>query len=161
MRNERARSEPLGGERYCVRFTADRELYAQIQELRALMRHRIPDGDVGKILAQAVAVLPEQVRKRKLGETHQPGPAKPAGERPLRHIPARIRRAVSTRDGERCSYVSPGGRRCGAREFLEFHHADPWARSHAHAVEDLTLRRSPGRGVRGAARRYGLRKRSM
>jgi hypothetical protein len=45
-RTELASSQPLGGERYCVRFTADRELHAQIQELRALMRHQIPDGDV-------------------------------------------------------------------------------------------------------------------
>jgi hypothetical protein len=139
-RPERARTEPLGGERYCVRFTADRELHAQIEELRALMRHQIPDGDVGKILARAVAVLLEQVRKRKLGQTDKPRPAKPTGERSSRHVPARIRREVSKRDGERCTYVSPGGRRCGAREFLEFHHADPWARSRAHAVEDLTLR---------------------
>jgi 5-methylcytosine-specific restriction endonuclease McrA len=123
-----------------VRFTADRELHAQIQELRALMRHQIPDGDVGKILARAVALLLERVRKRKLGKSDKPRPAKPGGERPTRHIPARMRRAVSKRDGERCSYVSPGGRRCGAREFLEFHHANPWARSQTHAVENLALR---------------------
>jgi hypothetical protein len=32
-----------------VRFTADGELHAQIQELRALMRHQIPDGDLGRL----------------------------------------------------------------------------------------------------------------
>ncbi len=139
-RTERARTEPLGGERYCVRFTADAALHAQIDELRALMRHQIPDGDVGKILARAVTVLLEQVRKRKLGQTDKPRPAKPAGERPSRHVPARLRRAVSRRDGARCTYVSPGGRRCEAREFLEFHHVDPWACSRVHAMENLTLR---------------------
>jgi hypothetical protein len=34
----RARTEPLGGERYCVRFTANRETFEQLQ---ALMRHQI------------------------------------------------------------------------------------------------------------------------
>ncbi|MDJ0848657.1 MAG: hypothetical protein QNK04_09790 [Myxococcota bacterium] len=50
----RARTKPLGAERYHVQFTADRELYAQLQELRALMRHQVPDGDLGAILARAV-----------------------------------------------------------------------------------------------------------
>jgi hypothetical protein len=136
----RAHSEPLGGERYCVRFTADRELHDQLEELRALMRHRVPDGDLGKILARAVAVLLEQVRKRKFGESAAPRPAKPSDGRATRQIPAAVRRAVARRDGRCCAYVSPKGVRCGAREFLEFHHTDPWARSRAHAVENISLR---------------------
>ena len=47
---------------------------------------------------------------------------------------------VAKRDSGRCTYVSPGGRRCGAREFLEFHHGDPWARTHAHSVDGIALR---------------------
>jgi hypothetical protein len=38
----RSRTSPLGGERYRVCFTADAELHAQLQELRALMRHQVP-----------------------------------------------------------------------------------------------------------------------
>jgi hypothetical protein len=123
-----------------VRFTADRALHEQLRELQALMRHQVPDGDIGKILARAVSVLLEQVRKRKFGETAAPRPAKTSAEHPSRQIPASIRRTVVKRDGGRCTYMSPGGRRCGAREFLEFHHRDPWARTHAHAVEGIALR---------------------
>jgi hypothetical protein len=137
---ERTRSEPLGGDRYCVRFTADPELHAQIQELRALMRHQIPDGDVAKILARAVEVLLDQVRKRKFGETDKPRLKGRAGDRPSRHVPSRIRREIWKRDAGCCSYVSVKGRRCDTREFLEFHHRVPWARSQAHAVENLALR---------------------
>jgi hypothetical protein len=61
----RARTEPLGAERYRVQFTADRETHAQLEELRALMRHQVPDGDVGKILAKAISVLLKHVRKQK------------------------------------------------------------------------------------------------
>jgi hypothetical protein len=136
----RASTEPLGGERFAVRFTADRELHAQIQELRALMRHQVPDGDIAEILRRAVAVLLKQVRRQKFGECSAPRAAKPAGENASRNIPAAIRRAVSKRDGERCSYVAPSGRRCGAQEFLEFHHCFPWARNRAHAVEGIALR---------------------
>jgi hypothetical protein len=140
---ERGRSEPLGGERYRVQFMADRETHAQLEELRALMRHQIPDGDVGKILARAVAVLHAQVRKRKFAETSRPRSSRPSPSpngTPSRHIPAAIRRAVSERDGGRCSYVSSSGRRCDAREFLEFDHAEAWTFTHAHSISGITLR---------------------
>ena len=39
---EKAKTEPLGSERYRVQFTADREMHTQLEELRALMRHQIP-----------------------------------------------------------------------------------------------------------------------
>jgi len=136
----RAGTEPLGSERYVVRFTADHVLHEQLRELRALMRHQVPDGDVGKILARAVSVLLRQVRQQKLGETSAPRPAKAPAEQTSRHILASIRRSVAKRDGGRCTYVSPGGRRCGSREFLEFHHRNPWARTHAHSVDGIALR---------------------
>lgn len=136
----RARTEPLGGERYCVRFTADPGMHAQLQELRALMRHQIPDGDVGKILARAVAVLLEQVRKRKFGDCAAPRSTKSSDAPISRSIPAAIRRAVWSRDGGRCTYVSPAGRRCEAQEFLEFHHREPWARKRVHSVAGIALR---------------------
>jgi hypothetical protein len=165
--------EPLGDERYLIRFTADREFHAQIQELKSMMRHQIPDGDVGKILAKAVAVLLKQARARKFGACTAPraarcervvrtesaervGQAESAGQAerveqaervgpaatpsPSRQIPAGIRRAVSKRDGERCTFVSASGRRCGSRDFLEFHHRDPWARHRSHAIDGITLR---------------------
>ena len=136
-------SEPLGAERYRVQFTADRQTHAQLQELRDLMRHQIPDGDLGKILARAIAVLHAQVRKRKFAETSKPRSSRPSTSQdktPSRNIPAAIRRAVSERDGGRCSYVSSNGRRCDAREFLEFDHAKAWAFTHAHSIQGITLR---------------------
>jgi len=140
---DRARREPLGGERYCVRFMADQELHEQLLELQALMRHQVPDGDLGKILGRAVGVLLEKVRKQKFGECEAPRAAKPSGTpgaRPPRQIPAAVRRAVSRRDGGRCTYVAANGRRCGSREFLEFHHRDPWARNREHTIAGITLR---------------------
>jgi len=138
----RAKGEvPLGGERYLVRFTAGPELHAQLRELRALMRHQVPDGDLGKLLSRAVATLLEQARRQKLAEVPAPRPrrAKPSAGSASRHIPAEIRRVVWERDGGRCTFVSRGGRRCRAREFLEFHHQIPWARAGVHEVERIAL----------------------
>jgi 5-methylcytosine-specific restriction endonuclease McrA len=57
-----------------------------------------------------------------------------------RHIPTAIRRAVAERDGERCTFVAGDGRLCGTRDSLEFHHLVPFARSHRHQVNEITLR---------------------
>jgi hypothetical protein len=140
---ERGRTEPLGAERYRVQFMTDLKTHTQLEELRALMRHQIPDGDVGQILARAIAALHAQVRKRKFAETSSPRTSRPAASAngtPSRHVPAAIRRAVSKRDGGRCSYVSSGGRRCEAREFLEFEHLEAWAFSRVHSIQGITLR---------------------
>jgi hypothetical protein len=139
----RARTEPLGAERYRVQFTADRETHAQLAELRALMRHQVPDGDVGKILAKAISVLLERVRKQKFAETSAPrssSTSSPPNVHPSRHVPAAIRRAVWKRDAGRCTFVSEGGRRCDSNEFLEFDHADGWSNTRAHSVAAITLR---------------------
>jgi len=59
---------------------------------------------------------------------------------PKRHYPAAVARAVFLRDGQRCSYVSPDGRRCSARRSLELDHVEPWAVGGENTVENLRLR---------------------
>jgi hypothetical protein len=135
----RSRSEPLGRERYRVSFTLDRAGHEQLQELRGWMRHRIPDGDLGAILAQAVALLHAREHKRQSAQTASPRPSPVPSGSPSRHVPAAIRRAVWKRDGGRCSYESRHGRRCDAREFLELDHREPWARVRRHSVENLRI----------------------
>lgn len=137
------RPEPLGGQRYCVRFTAGPDTWAELQELRALMRHQVPDGDLGKILSRAISVLRARVRKQKIGECSRPSPSMASaleGSSPSRAIPAAVRREVFQRDEGHCTFVSAEGRRCGAREFLELHHLRPWASSRSHRVDGIALR---------------------
>jgi 5-methylcytosine-specific restriction endonuclease McrA len=59
---------------------------------------------------------------------------------PRRHISASIRRAVYERDGGRCTFVSPTGRRCEARDALELNHRVPRARGGSSALDNLELR---------------------
>lgn len=137
----RAKSEPLGAERYRVQFTAGHETHAELEELRALMRHQIPDVDVGKILVHAISVLLNQVRKRKFADAARPRPAPaPSNGPPSRHIPAAIRRAVWSRDAGRCTYVSEGGQRCESTDFIEFDHSDAWVHSISHSEQGIVLR---------------------
>ncbi len=59
---------------------------------------------------------------------------------PSRYIPAAVRRAVWSRDGGRCAFVSESGRRCDSTWQVEVHHKDPHARGGPAAEENLSLR---------------------
>jgi 5-methylcytosine-specific restriction endonuclease McrA len=134
---------PLGANRYKVQFTAGAETYAKLREAQALLRHRIPDGDLGRIFDHALTALLREVRRDRFAETEKPRRSRegtPATSRASRHIPAAVRREVVQRDGGRCSFIGTSGHRCGTREALEFHHLEPFARSPRHSLEGITLR---------------------
>ena len=56
-----------------------------------------------------------------------------------RYIPAPVKRAVSERDGRQCTYVDEHGRRCSARDRLEFHHDEPFGRGGDHSPENVKM----------------------
>jgi 5-methylcytosine-specific restriction endonuclease McrA len=64
----------------------------------------------------------------------------PRRRRRGRHIPAAVRRAVFNRDGQQCTHVEPGGRRCAETHRLEFHHLEPFAKGGEHTAANLALR---------------------
>jgi hypothetical protein len=133
--------ETLSPARYKVQFTASAELRDKLERLQALMRPSVPDGDLAKIIEEAVTEKLERLESQRFGKTKAPGKGL-AGARTTpssRHIPAPIRRAVYERDGGRCTYVDEQGRRCTARKHLEFHHDDPFGRGGAHSLKNIRL----------------------
>ncbi len=130
---------PLAPERYRVQFTASAETYAKLRLAQDLLRHQIPAGDVGQVLDRALTVLVDALLKQKIAATDRPRVGKPPRPR-SRHVPAAVRRAVWTRDGGRCAFVSRTGRRCAERGFLEFHHVRPYAAGGAATAENIELR---------------------
>jgi hypothetical protein len=48
-------------------------------------------------------------------------------------------REVFARDAGQCTFISLEGRRCSAREFLEVHHHEPFARGGKATVDNLRL----------------------
>jgi hypothetical protein len=127
-----------------VQFTAGPETHAKLRDAHALLRHQIPDGDLARIFDRALDALLREARRTKFGETDQPRAASAAPESQRgpasRSIPAAIRRAVAARDEARCTYVAADGRRCAARDALEFHHVVPFARSRRHRAAEIFLR---------------------
>jgi hypothetical protein len=131
---------PLGLGRFAVAFTASSATREKLEEARSLLRHQIPDGDLGQIFDRALEALLRDVRRTKFAEVASPQSKQDRRKSASRHIPAAIKRAVAERDGGSCTFVAPDGRRCGSRDALEFHHQTPFARVPRHRAEEITLR---------------------
>ena len=133
---------PLGGRRFKIQFTGSQALCDKLREAQALLRHQVPCGDLAEIFDRALTLLVEDAKRKKFAQTSRPRTrsATRKSETASRHIPAKIRRAVFERDGDRCAFVGRNGRRCGARDFLEYHHLDPWARAKRHSIDRIELR---------------------
>ncbi len=129
--------EPLAPERYKVQFTASAELKDKIERLRALM----PDRDLAVIIDEAVTEKLGRLESRRYGKTRAPRrDLKDTDTSPSsRYIPAPVRRAVSERDGNQCTFVDGHGRRCRERSQLQFHHKDPFARGGDHSVVNIQM----------------------
>ena len=131
-----------------MKFTIGEETHRKLRRVQTLLRREIPDGDPGAIFDRALDVLLEKVEKTKLGAAAKPTAAGPSIRpgtdnpvaRPSRHIPSEVKRAVSKRDADQCAFVSPEGRRCTQRAFLEFHHVQPFAHQGPATVENISLR---------------------
>ncbi len=132
---------PLAPGRYKVQFTASAELHDKLERLRALMRSSVPDGDLAAIIAQAVTEKLERLESRRFARTRAPrkGRTEIDTSPRTRQIPAAVKRAVYERDEGRCHYVDEQGRRCAARERLEFHHRHPFGQGGDHCVENVVL----------------------
>jgi hypothetical protein len=87
-----------------------------------------------------LTLLVKEARRKKFAEIDRPRSSSKAAQRTTRHVPAEIKRAVSTRDDGRCAFVAQDGRRCGTRDFLEFHHKEPWARARRPEARNIELR---------------------
>jgi 5-methylcytosine-specific restriction endonuclease McrA len=129
--------EPLAPGRYRVQFTASAELHDKLERLRGLMRSSVPDGDLAAIIEQAVTEKLERLESRRFARTK--ASRKALSARRTRHIPAVVKRAVYERDGGRCRYVDGQGRRCTARDGLEYHHRHPFGHGGDHSVEGVSL----------------------
>ena len=92
--------EPLAPARYKVQFTASAEFRDKIERLEA----------------------------KRFGKTKTPRKGlEEANTSPgVRGISAPVRRFVWERDGGQCTYETKDGRRCPAREGVEFHHDEPY-----------------------------------
>jgi hypothetical protein len=141
----KASAAPLSPGRYKVEFTAGQAMHDKLEQLKDLLRHQVPDGDLALILERATDLLLDKTLKQRFAQAQKkPRASKPrvrqhTGRR-SRYIPRAVVREVHERDGGRCTFISPDGKRCGERGFLELHHHDtPFARGGTATVDNLRL----------------------
>ena len=63
----------------------------------------------------------------------------PSGKRPRKKIPIARRDEVINRDDHQCTYVSPNGRRCKERCYIEVDHADPHCKGGSDETDNLRV----------------------
>ena len=115
---------PLSAERAMFSFTGSEELRRVFERCRDLMWHKFPDGRYEDVFLE----LGKHYLKLKDPELLPDSRPKAPRVVETRFIPRWIKSKVYRRDGGRCVYVSPEGRRCEARHSLEYDHILPWAR---------------------------------
>jgi hypothetical protein len=130
---------PLSPRRFQIQFTATQETHELLRRAQDLLRHQIPNGDAGEVIAKALKVLVRELEKEKIAATDRPRAGR--GSVPhSRYIPAEVKRQVWKRDGGACAFVAHNGRRCGERAFVEFHHVDPYAVGGKATIDNIELR---------------------
>ena len=135
---------PLGLRRYRVQFTATTETYDKLRLAQDLLRHQVPDGDLGEIMDRALTLLIDALARQKFAATDRPQ-SRSANQDEVpgsasRNIPAAVKRPVWLRDGGRCAFIAPTGYRCTERGFLEFHHVIPYGAGGQATVNNIELR---------------------
>ena len=130
---------PLAPERYEIRFTASAATREKLRLAQDLLGHAVPSGDLDHVFGRALALLVEDLQRKKFAETNRPRRSRGQSDE-SRNVPAEVRRVVAARDGGRCAFVAPSGQRCGERRFLEFHHIQPYGAGGRPTTENIQLR---------------------
>ena len=114
---------------WSLRVTIDRACSEDLETLKSLLAHQIPDGDLAAVLHEAIRCGIEKHGKRKgaVAPARKANRAAPSADRTKARatIPAEVRREVWRRDGGRCAFVAADGRRCNSRWKLEIDHIHP------------------------------------
>jgi hypothetical protein len=140
-----ASSTPLSPGRYKLELTAGQALHDKLEQLKNLLRHQVPDGDLATIVERAVDLLVDKTLKQRFATVRT---ASKLGSIKLgvrrrrlksRYIPRAVLREVHERDREQCTFVSSDGKRCGERGFLQLHHSHPYAKGGQATVDNLRL----------------------
>jgi len=140
--------------RTVIQFAARDEFMAKMERARALVWHRLPNATFEQLFEMALDDLiarrdPVERQRRREHKAFAAVNSSAAGESARagavtanagkRYIRAAVRDQVFARDGFRCAYIAPGGRRCAASVSLQVDHIQPVARGGANTVHNLRI----------------------
>lgn len=112
-----------------IEFVADEAVAQKLERAKEILRHKFPAGKLQDIFDQALEdLLEKRDPERKIAKIDLSGGGKEMASRvESRYISAQLKMKIWQRDGGRCTYVSPLGKRCPERGKLEMDHVQPWA----------------------------------
>ncbi len=161
--------KPLSAERFSVNFTADSEFHPSgcseaarelLEEVRALISHSEPKGDLMRVMKRGLQALRAEVLKKRFGVGRKPRRVRSkAGGRlaaRTRYVAADVTRAVWLRDGGRCTACGPDGKRCAERRLLQLDHVQPFSSGGESTIGNLRLR-CRAHNLHAARRHFGKR----
>jgi hypothetical protein len=155
--------EPLSAARYRIQLNASPQLKKKLEQARDLLSHSNPNGDLAAVIERALDLLLDHTLKKRFAQTKQPRPRRsaagadrkasseiaaapnfvPGDDRDRRtrrgQIANATKREIAARDGLRCTFVNSDGQRCGATQFTQIHHEEPWARHGDESLENLRI----------------------
>lgn len=79
----------------CHQFTADAAIYEQLRLAQDMLRHQIPDGDVGRIIGRGLAALLRELARQKFAAAERPRMSKQEAGEARRARAAADKRAAS------------------------------------------------------------------
>ncbi len=147
-------------ERLKVTFGADPDFMRKVERVRSLLSSKYHRHlELGELFSLLMDEYIERQspegrirRKEKREKRTEKGSSLPAAVKSniqdprsdrapdqSRYIPRKVRDEVYARDRGRCSFVSPGGRRCGSTWDLQIDHKVPFARGGDDSPENLRL----------------------
>jgi 5-methylcytosine-specific restriction endonuclease McrA len=140
VRARPAEVRPVSENQWSLRVTIDSACKEELETLKALLSHKVPDGDLASVLREAIRCGVEKHGKRK-GATPpaRKRQAKVEAAEPRNRILAAVRREVWKRDGGSCTWKSEDGRRCGSRWQVEVDHIRPPLLGGTSAPDNLRL----------------------
>ena len=103
--------KPLSAERFSVNFTADAEFRELLEEVRGLVSHAEPRGDLMSVMKRGLKALKSDLLKRRYGVGRKPRRVRMNAvgtglAARTRHVAADVSRAVWERDGGQCPFCS-------------------------------------------------------
>ncbi len=131
-----------------VRFTADKELLAKLDRLRALLSHKHPHATYQSLLTEMADFMLKRIDPLEKEERKKSEPKEiPSPERleritqpNPRFIPAPIKRTIWKKHDGQCCYENPVTKqRCNSKHFLEFEHIQPIAKGGTSEKNNLRL----------------------
>jgi 5-methylcytosine-specific restriction endonuclease McrA len=137
---------PVTAESYSLSVTVDTAFKKDFDELKALLSHKVPNGDLAAVLREAVQCALEKHRKRKGAGEPSRKRKSPIASKPVKKtaggrepISAAVRREVWKRDEGRCTWHGPDGQRCGSTWKVELDHIQPAALGGPSTIENLRI----------------------